>query len=99
MNAYGWDVNVSTIIYIVLIIVLLRLLFSAFFTVDQQTVSVVERLGKFNRVALAGLNFKIPFLEWIKGTLSLRIQQLDVLIETKTKDNVFVHITVSVQYH
>jgi len=80
-------------------IVLLIMLFISFFTVDQQTVAVVERLGKFNRVATAGLNIRIPFFEWIKGRLSLRIQQLDVLIETKTKDNVFVKVTVSVQYY
>jgi regulator of protease activity HflC (stomatin/prohibitin superfamily) len=75
------------------------ILFCTFFTVDQQTVAIIERFGKFNRSATAGLNLKIPFLESIKGRLSLRIQQLDVLIETKTKDNVFVKVTVSVQYH
>jgi regulator of protease activity HflC (stomatin/prohibitin superfamily) len=75
------------------------ILFNVLFTVDQQTVAIVERLGKYNRSATAGLNFKIPVFEWIKGWLSLRIQQLDVLIETKTKDNVFVKVTVSVQFH
>lgn len=80
-------------------LIIIVFLFSAFFTVDQQTVAIIERLGKYNRVATAGLNFRIPFFEWIKGRLSLRIQQLDVFIETKTKDNVFVKVTVSVQYH
>lgn len=87
-----------TTIIMGLSILLCIMLFIAFFTVDQQTVAIVERLGKFNRVATAGLNIRIPFLEWVKGRLSLRIQQLDVLIETKTKDNVFVKVTVSVQY-
>ncbi|MDQ6985971.1 MAG: SPFH domain-containing protein [Candidatus Dojkabacteria bacterium] len=68
------------------------------FIVEQQTVVVVERFGKFARMANAGLNFKIPFFERKAGRLSLRIQQLDVKAETKTKDNVFVHMTVSVQY-
>jgi regulator of protease activity HflC (stomatin/prohibitin superfamily) len=83
----------------ILAFVIIAILGGIFFTVDQQTVAIVERLGKFNRSATAGLNLKIPFIELIKGRLSLRIQQLDVLIETKTKDNVFVKVTVSVQYH
>lgn len=74
-------------------------LYNALFTVDQQTIAIIERLGKFSRAATPGLNIKIPILEWVRGWLSLRIQQLDVLIETKTKDNVFVKVTVSVQYH
>lgn len=87
------------ILYGVLCILAIIIISSMIFTVDQQTVAIVERLGKFNRSATAGLNFRIPILEWVKGRLSLRIQQLDVLIETKTKDNVFVKVTVSVQYH
>jgi regulator of protease activity HflC (stomatin/prohibitin superfamily) len=73
--------------------------FGIFFTVDQQTLSIVERFGKFVRIAGAGLNLKIPLIEQVSGTLSLRVQQLDVNVETKTKDNVFVHITISVQYN
>lgn len=72
--------------------------FLTFFIVPQQTVAVVETFGRFTRVARPGLNFKIPFVERVAGRLSLRVQQLDVKAETKTKDNVFVHITVSVQY-
>lgn len=73
-------------------------LFLTFFTVQQQTAAVIERFGKFVRVAGAGLNFKIPFIDRVAGTLSLRVEQLDVKVETKTKDNVFVHVLVSVQY-
>lgn len=83
----------------IIILAVLAFLGGMFFTVDQQTVAIVERLGKFNRTATAGLNLKVPFIEAVRGRLSLRIQQLDVLIETKTKDNVFVKVTVSVQYH
>ncbi|MCA9387003.1 SPFH domain-containing protein [Candidatus Dojkabacteria bacterium] len=72
--------------------------FSTFFIVEQQKVAVIETFGRFSRVARPGLNFKIPFVERIAGRLSLRVQQLDVKAETKTQDNVFVHITVSVQY-
>src|SRR5688572_18893971 len=91
----------STEFIVIAIIILFALivLYAALFIVDQQTVAIVERLGKFNRSATAGLNIKIPLIEWTKGWLSLRIQQLDIIIETKTKDNVFIKITVSVQYH
>jgi regulator of protease activity HflC (stomatin/prohibitin superfamily) len=97
MEIFG--ITLTPFLYLALIILLLTLLVSAVFIVNQQTVAIIERLGKFNRVATPGLNFRIPIFEWIKGRLSLRIQQLDVLIETKTKDNVFVKITVSVQYY
>lgn len=68
------------------------------FIVNQQDAAIIERLGKYKSVAHAGLNFKIPFIDWISGRVSLRIQQLDVKVETKTKDNVIVQIQVSVQF-
>ncbi|MCA9381515.1 SPFH domain-containing protein [Candidatus Dojkabacteria bacterium] len=82
-----------------LLIFALITFFSTFFIVEQQKVAIIETFGRFSRVARPGLNFKIPFVERIAGRLSLRVQQLDVKAETKTLDNVFVHITVSVQYH
>lgn len=83
----------------VLAIIILLIIFDGLFVVRQQTAAIVERFGKFKRVANAGLNFKIPLIDRIAGRVSLRIQQLDVRIETKTKDNVFVVCVVSVQYH
>jgi len=74
------------------------LFFLTFFIVEQQKVAIVETFGRFSRKAGAGLHFKIPLVERIAGKVSLRIQQLDVKAETKTHDNVFVQITVSVQY-
>lgn len=68
------------------------------FTVRQQTAALVERFGKFKRVAGAGLNFKIPLIDRVAGRISLRVRQLDVRVETKTNDNVFVFVVVSVQY-
>lgn len=73
-------------------------LLSGIFTVKQQTSALVERLGKFHSVKGPGLHFKIPFLDRIAGRVSLKIQQLDVVVETKTKDDVFVRLRVSVQY-
>jgi regulator of protease activity HflC (stomatin/prohibitin superfamily) len=69
------------------------------FTVKQQTVAIITRFGKFKNVALPGLNTKCPFIDTIVKRVSLRIQQLDVKVETKTKDNVFVDTKVSVQYN
>lgn len=82
-----------------MVIVLLVLLISGLFTVKQQTAAIVERFGKFKKVATAGLNFKIPFIDRIAGRINLRVQQLDVRVETKTRDNVFVFVVVSVQYN
>jgi regulator of protease activity HflC (stomatin/prohibitin superfamily) len=80
---------------IVLIIILLP--FSVF-TVKQQQVALVQRFGRFHSIRFAGIQFKIPFVDQIAGRVNLRIQQLDVMVETKTKDDVFVGMKVSVQY-
>ena len=71
---------------------------SAVFIVKQQTAVIIETFGKFTSVRQSGIQFKIPFVQRIAGRLSLKIQQLDVIIETKTKDDVFVRLKVSVQY-
>ena len=76
----------------------LLLLFFTFFIVKQQSAAVVERFGKFVSVRQSGLQLKIPIIDNIAGRLSLRIQQLDVVVETKTKDDVFVKLKVSVQF-
>lgn len=73
-------------------------LFNFIFIVKQQSIAVVERLGKFQSVRFAGLQFKLPVIDRIVGRLSLKVQQLDVLVETKTKDDVFVRLKVSVQF-
>jgi regulator of protease activity HflC (stomatin/prohibitin superfamily) len=84
---------------IALVVVLLIIMLTGLFTVKQQTAAIVERFGRFKKVSSAGLNFKVPLIDQIAGRLSLRVQQLDVRVETKTKDNVFVLVVVSVQYH
>lgn len=71
---------------------------SSFFVVRQQTAVIIERLGRFTGARGAGLHFKIPIIDRVAGRVSLKIQQLDVLVETKTKDNVFVKLKVSVQF-
>ena len=76
----------------------LFLVFKFFFIVKQQTAVVIERFGRFQSIRNSGLQFKIPLVDRIAGRLSLKIQQLDVIIETKTLDDVFVKLKVSVQY-
>ena len=87
------------IIYITFFaLAVLFLLFFTFFIVKQQSAAVIERFGKFMSVRQSGLQMKIPLIDTVSGRLSLRIQQLDVVIETKTKDDVFVRLKVSVQF-
>ena len=76
----------------------LIILISAFFIVKQQTAAVIERFGRYHSIRHSGLQIKIPLVDRIAGKLSLKIQQLDVIIETKTLDDVFVKLKVSVQY-
>jgi len=82
----------------VIIFITLLLLISGIFVVKQQTSAVIERFGKFIAIRKPGLHFKIPIIDRIVGRVSLRILQLDVIVETKTKDDVFVKLKVSVQY-
>ncbi|MDB2571531.1 SPFH domain-containing protein [Polaribacter sp.] len=86
------------LIPIIIISLIALFLFSAIFTVKQQTAAVIETFGKFSSIRQSGFQIKIPIIQRIAGRLSLKIQQLDVIIETKTKDDVFVKLKVSVQY-
>jgi regulator of protease activity HflC (stomatin/prohibitin superfamily) len=70
----------------------------AFFIVKQQSAAIIERFGKFQSIRHSGLQLKIPLIDRVAGRLSLKIQQLDVIVETKTLDDVFVRLKISVQY-
>ncbi|TRX37828.1 SPFH domain-containing protein [Flavobacterium sp. ZT3R18] len=83
---------------IFIIILGLFIFLSSFFTVKQQSSFIIERFGKFHSIRQSGLQLKIPMIDRIAGRVNLKIQQLDVIIETKTKDNVFVKLKVSVQF-
>tara|TARA_B110000444_G_scaffold70461_1_gene66223 strand:+ start:119 stop:1057 length:939 start_codon:yes stop_codon:yes gene_type:complete len=87
--------NMNTFIIIGLGVVILL---GGLFVVKQQSAAIVERFGKFLSIRQSGLHFKIPLIDRIAGRISLRILQLDVIVETKTKDDVFVKLKVSVQY-
>ena len=82
----------------ILILLFALLLFGTFFVVKQQTSALIERFGKYVSTRQSGLQLKIPIIDRVAGRISLKIQQLDVVIETKTKDDVFVKLKVSVQY-
>ena len=88
----------SNFFFPVIIFLGLIVLISSFFIVKQQTAAIIERFGKFQSIRHSGLQLKIPLVDRIAGKLSLKIQQLDVIIETKTLDDVFVRLKVSVQY-
>lgn len=86
---------IGTYIIIFIVVVIIA---TGLFTVKQQTNAVIERFGKFNSIRKPGLNLKIPIFDRVAGRVSLRIQQLDVIVETKTQDDVFVHLKISVQF-
>ena len=85
-------------ISILLVVLAVFAILSGLFVVKQQTTAVIERFGKFIAIREPGLHIKIPIIDKIAGRISLRVLQLDVIVETKTKDDVFVKLKVSVQY-
>jgi regulator of protease activity HflC (stomatin/prohibitin superfamily) len=95
-------VDVTTVFLLLLGVIALFLalgiILGSFFTVETAQVAIVQRLGKFARVAAPGLNWKTPFIETVVQRMSMRVQQFNVQVETKTQDNVFVQIPVSIQY-
>lgn len=89
---------INIVLIPILAIFLLLLIFSGIFVVRQQTSAVVERFGRFTSIRNSGLQLKIPLIDQVAGRINLKVQQLDVLVETKTKDNVFVKLKISVQF-
>jgi regulator of protease activity HflC (stomatin/prohibitin superfamily) len=83
---------------IVLIALALLIAKGTFFVVKQQTSGVIERFGKFHSIRNSGLQLKIPLIDSVVGRINLKVQQLDVMVETKTKDDVFVRLKISVQF-
>ncbi|MGT2757177.1 SPFH domain-containing protein [Streptococcus ovuberis] len=86
-------------IFVTLVAILLLVLASCLYVVKQQTVAIVERFGKYQRTATAGIQFKFPFgIDRIAARIQLRVLQNDMIVETKTNDNVFVTMNVATQY-
>jgi regulator of protease activity HflC (stomatin/prohibitin superfamily) len=86
------------ILFAVVCFFALSIFLGSFFTVQTAQVAIVQRLGKFARIAGPGLNWKTPYLETVVQRMSMKVQQFEVQVETKTQDNVFVQIPVSIQY-
>lgn len=87
----------SLIGYLLVFLLIGGIIFASVVQVEQQTVALVERFGKYHRSLSSGLNFIIPFVEKVH-IQGLRVVQLDVPVETKTSDNVFVKTAIAVQY-
>lgn len=88
--------SLGVIFYIFIAALILK---GALYMVKQKNAVVIERLGKFNKVSRAGLHIKIPLIDSLSGKINLRVRELPVEVETKTKDDVFVKIVVSVQFY
>jgi len=85
--------------FIIVLIALLVNIITSLYTVQQQNIAIIERMGKFRCASGAGLHLRLPFnIDRIVNRLELRIQQSNIEIETKTKDNVFVRLSLAVQY-
>src|SRR6476661_6012803 len=82
---------------VILALIVLSLILGSFFTVNTAQVAVSTILGQFRRIAEVGLDWKRPFFDSVAGLVSLRVNQITLTMETKTKDNVFVTIPISVQ--
>src|SRR5579871_1010258 len=90
--------SMITVFGVIFLLLVFGAIVSCFFTVQTAEVAIVQQLGKFARVAGPGLNWKTPFLETVVQRLSMKVQQFEVQVETKTQDNVFVQIPVSIQF-
>jgi regulator of protease activity HflC (stomatin/prohibitin superfamily) len=85
---------ISWFVFAILVFLVLSVVLGSFFTVNTAQVAVITRFGRFLRVANPGLNWKWPFIDSVAGRISLRVNQITLTMETKTKDNVFVTISV-----
>jgi len=91
------DPTIYLILLGALALIALFMILGSFFTVNTAEVAVVTRFSRFLRIAQPGLNWKVPFFDTVAGNVSLRVNQISLTMETKTKDNVFVTIPISVQ--
>jgi len=92
------SVIMSTFLFYFWVLLALFVFWTFIFIVKQQTAVIIERFGRFQSIRSSGVRFKIPVIDRIAGRVNLKIQQLDVLVETKTKDDVFVRLKISVQF-
>ncbi len=88
----------GAILVSLLVFMTLAVFFSGLFTVAQQTRAIVERFGKFHKIAGPGLNFKMPLIDRVAGRVTHRVRELEITVESKTQDDVFVDVLIAVQF-
>ncbi|MFO0972583.1 MAG: SPFH domain-containing protein [Phycisphaerae bacterium] len=81
-----------------LVVILASLLMSGVFTVEQQTHAIIERFGRFHSVVGPGLHFRVPVVDRVSGRVTHRVRELEIKVESKTKDDVFVDLLIAVQF-
>ena len=80
-------------------LIILGILISMLYVVRQQSVAIVERFGRYQKIATSGIHMRLPFgIDKIAARIQLRLLQSEIVVETKTKDNVFVMMNVATQY-
>ena len=87
------------VILLVVIFLAILLLISSIYVVRQQSVAIIERFGRYQKTSSSGMNFRLPFgIDKIAARVQLRLLQSEIVVETKTQDNVFVTMNVATQY-
>lgn len=86
------------VVIVIALVILVVFVLAGLFTVEQQTRAIVERFGRFNRIAGPGLNFKIPAVDRVAGRVTHRVRELEIKVESKTRDDVFVDLLIAVQF-
>ena len=83
----------------IVVIVLIIVLFSSLYVVRQQSVAIIERFGRYQKLSNSGIHLRLPFgIDHIAARVRLRLLQSEIVVETKTQDNVFVMMNVATQY-
>ncbi|AEJ26050.1 putative stomatin/prohibitin-family membrane protease subunit [Streptococcus equi subsp. zooepidemicus ATCC 35246] len=101
LGLYKEEINMLEAILIIgfLVIVILSIMASTLYVVRQQSVAIIERFGKYQGTATSGIHIRLPFgIDRIAARVQLRLLQSEIIVETKTKDNVFVTLNVATQY-
>ena len=84
---------------LILFLIILGILISMLYVVRQQSVAIVERFGRYQKIATSGIHMRLPFgIDKIAARIQLRLLQSEIVVETNTKDNVFVMMNVATQY-
>lgn len=83
----------------IIALLILGVIASTLYVVRQQTVVIIERFGKYQTTSGSGIHVRLPFsIDKIAARIQLRLLQSEIIVETKTKDNVFVTLNVATQY-